>query len=276
MAFIFTLGTEKGGVGKTTFCVNLGEGTARVLRHHRAPKRRVLLVDTDSQAHSTLLTTGRSDFGPGESLYAVMMANPREQSYVLQDCVVPSTWDPDLDVLPASQAIEKAQAELVGVPDGAYRLAQVLRHVEAHYAVIIIDTRPSFSLATEMALLASSSVFIPVEPRYLETVGLASMIGKIHEISSGWQHPGLRVSGILVNKMDSRIRGHREVLANLSAHPSLGALHRGTIPVNEAIPYSHHNHQSIFSYNPTCPASRAYAALVRTVLKIGAAEGRLT
>ena len=83
---------------------------------------------------------------------------------------------------------------------------------------VVIDTRPSFSLLTEMALLAATDAIVPVEPRYLETVGLMSVIGKINDIREGWRHPQLRISGILVTKMDSRIRGHNHLLDELKAH----------------------------------------------------------
>ena len=59
-----------------------------------------------------------------------------------------------------------------------------------------------------MGLIAATDAIVPVEPRYLETVGLMSVIGKINEIREGWRQPNLRVSGILVTKMNARIRGH--------------------------------------------------------------------
>jgi len=75
-----------------------------------------------------------------------------------------------------------------------------------------------------MGLIAATDAIIPVEPRYLETVGLMSVLGKINDIREGWRHPNLRVSGILVTKMDSRIRGHNHLLEELKAHPVLGKL----------------------------------------------------
>ena len=75
---------------------------------------------------------------------------------------------------------------------------------------------------TEMGLLAGTDAIVPVEPRYLETVGLTSVIQKINDIREGWRHPNLRVSGLIVTKMDNRIRGHNHLLAELKAHPVLG------------------------------------------------------
>ena len=62
---------------------------------------------------------------------------------------------------------------------------------------------------TEMALIASTDAIVPVELCYLETVGLLSVIGKINEIRNGWRIQNLRVSGLVVTKMDKRVRGHR-------------------------------------------------------------------
>ena len=138
---------------------------------------------------------------------------------------------------------------------------------------MVIDTRPSFSLMTEMGLIAATDAIVPVEPRYLETVGLMSVIGKINEIREGWRHPNLHISGILVTKMDSRIRGHKHLLDELKAHSVLGKLLIGVIPANEAVSYAHHNHLSVFNYDPKAPASKAYAQLVGTLVRRMAKEG---
>ncbi len=118
----------------------------------------------------------------------------------------------------------------MGVAGAPYRLADPLGKIASGYAAVVIDTRPSFSLLTEMALLAATDAIVPVEPRYLETVGLMSVIGKINDIREGWRHPQLRISGILVTKMDSRIRGHNHLLDELKAHPVLGKLMLGVTP----------------------------------------------
>jgi len=238
-----------------------------VLRRADASNSRVLLIDTDSQGHATLVTTGRNDFGAEDSLYAVLTAERQQAAQTMADCIVPSTWDADLHVLPASPMLEGAERELMRVAGAPYRLAEPLSRVAPHYAAVVIDTRPSFSLLTEMGLLAATDAIVPVEPRYLETVGLMSVIGKINDIREGWRHPDLRISGILVTKTDSRIRGHNHLLDELKGHSVLGKLLIGVIPANEAVSYAHHNHLSIFNYDPKAPASRAYAQVVGTLVQ---------
>jgi hypothetical protein len=61
--------------------------------------------------------------------------------------------------------------------------------------------------------------------RYLETpVGLLSVISKINDIRDGWRIANLRVRGIVVTKMDNRVRGHHHLLEELKTHPQLNQL----------------------------------------------------
>lgn len=267
MTRTFVLTNHKGGVGKSTSATTIALGIAGVLRRAGATNSRVLLIDTDSQGHATLVTTGRNDFGAEDSLYAVLSADRPNAAQVLSQCIVQSTWDEDLHVLPASPMLEGAERELMRVAGAPYRLADPLSRIASHYAAIVIDTRPSFSLMTEMGLIAATDAIVPVEPRYLETVGLMSVMSKINEIREGWRHPNLRISGILVTKMDKRVRGHNHLLDELKGHNVLGKLLIGVIPANEAVSYAHHNHLSVFNYDPKAPASRAYAQLVGTLVR---------
>jgi len=266
MTHSIVLTNHKGGVGKSTSATTIALGLSALLRQSVAQNSRVLLIDTDSQSHATLVTTGR-DFGKDDSLYAVLMAERGDAPQVLADMITQSAWTPDLHVLPASPDLEQAERELQGTAGAPFRLADPLGKIAPHYAAIVIDTRPSFSLMTEMGLLAATDAIVPVEPRYLETVGLMSVIGKINDIRDGWRHPSLRVSGLLVTKMDKRVRGHRHLLDELKGHPILSKLLCGVVPMNEAISYAHRNHQSVFAYDPKATASKAYIQLVGRLMR---------
>src|SRR5579859_4103588 len=154
------------------------------------------------------MTTGRRDFGRDDSLYTVVSAERKSAVTTLMRCIVPSTWDEALHVLPAAALLEAAERELIGVAGAPYRLAEPLSTVASQYGAIVIDTRPSFSLMTEMGLVAATDAVIPVEPRYLETMGLLSVVNKINDVKEGWQRPALNVTSILVTKFDGRVKGH--------------------------------------------------------------------
>ncbi len=273
MTRVFVFTNHKGGVGKSTSATNLAFGISALLRRAKAPNCNVLLIDTDQQTHATLVTTGTSDYEKAQSLYAVLMAERREATQTFLDCIVPSEWDEHLHVLPASPALAVAERELSGVAGAPFRLAEPLEKVASQYAAVVIDTHPSFSLITEMALLAATDAIIPAEPRYLETVGLLNVMAKIVEVRDGWRHPNLLISGLLVTKMDSRIRGHRRLLEQLSNHPQLGKLLLGVIPANEAVSYAHSQHKSLFHYDPKATASKAYAQVAANLTRVVARGG---
>ncbi len=267
MTNVYALTNHKGGVGKSTSATTIALGISALLRDANAPKQKVLLIDTDSQGHATLVTTGRNDFGTDDSLYTVLMADRSEATQTLIDCITVSKWNDNLHVLPASPLLEQAERELQGTAGAPYRLVDPLSKIAQHYAAIVIDTRPSFSLMTEMALVAATDAIVPVEPRYLETVGLLSVIKKINDIKDGWRIQNLRVSGILVTKLDQRVKGHHLMLNDFKSHPMLGKLLIGVIPMNEAVSYAHKEHSSVFTYDPRSAASRAYAQLVGRLVR---------
>src|SRR5690606_24920757 len=153
-SFVFT--NHKGGVGKSTSATNIALGMVHLLRRANAANPRVLIIDTDSQGHASLVTTGRKDYGADDSLYTVLMADRANAPQMLLNCITQSRWDADLHILPASPMLEGAERELTGMAGAPYRLADPVSKIANQYAAIVIDTRPSFSLLTEMGLLAAT------------------------------------------------------------------------------------------------------------------------
>ena len=148
------LTNNKGGVGKTTTSVALAHGLVMLLRHNNLPHR-ILLVDADSQAHATLLTTGRRDWERSESLGEVLLTRPSKAGATLQRLIVPSTWDTDLHVIPGSPALDGVNSRLAEDHGFAVRLRHALRSVADHYDWVVIDTMPSFSRLTTLAMVLS-------------------------------------------------------------------------------------------------------------------------
>jgi chromosome partitioning protein len=99
-----------------------------VLRKAQASNCRVLLIDTDSQAHAILITTSRQDYDADNSLYTVLMADRTNAANALVASIVPSEWDPDLHILPASPILEGAERELMGVAGAPWCVPTLCNH----------------------------------------------------------------------------------------------------------------------------------------------------
>ena len=87
MTRTLVLTNHKGGVGKSTSTANIAFGLVRVLRSAGAPNPRVLLVNTDSQGHATLVTTGSKDYGTHDSLYTVLTADRKDAPRILTEFI---------------------------------------------------------------------------------------------------------------------------------------------------------------------------------------------
>jgi chromosome partitioning protein len=260
------LTNNKGGVGKTTTAVSLAHGLVILLRHNNMPHR-VLLVDADSQAHATLLATGQREWDRSESLGEALLARSDRAGAVLQRLIVPSIWDESLHVVPGSPTLDGVNSRLAEDHGFAVRLRHALRTVADQYDWVVIDTMPSFSRLTTLAMVAATDIVIPVELRFLETIGLQAIIEKISSVRQTWEIP-VRLTGILPVKYDQRVTLERENLELYAEHPFYGPrLFENSIPVNVAVSYAHDACESIFMYDERSTAARAYMGFVRELVE---------
>lgn len=94
MTRVFVFTNHKGGVGKSTSATNIALGMVHLLRRANAVNPRVLIVDTNSQSHASLVTTGRKDYGADDSLYTVLMADRTNAPQTLLNCIMQSRGIP--------------------------------------------------------------------------------------------------------------------------------------------------------------------------------------
>ncbi len=200
---VIAIVNQKGGCGKTTTTVNLAGCLA-------ADGARVLVVDLDPQAHSTL-ALGIDPETVDENLFEVL-TDP-EGAARLERVILEVT--PQLAVAPSSIVLSALEQRLAGEPieTRTERLSLALAQLPDRYDYVLIDCPPSVGLLTFNALRAAAEVIIPLETSYfaihgvqklLETVGLlAERVG--HELS-------VRV---LPTLYDGRTRFARDTLARI-------------------------------------------------------------
>jgi len=198
---IIAVTNQKGGVGKTTTCINVSAALAFM-------GYKILLVDMDPQAHSTISIVNNPHDIP-KSLFDVLM----DKSQKIEEVIVRSNI-PGMDIAISRISMAKLEPALIGEFDGHYRLRDSLNSVRDNYDFIFIDTPPTLGLITLNALVAATHILIPIQSSYLCLEGtddLLETIDKVKRIAN----PDLEILGVIITLHDRRTNISRDVVERI-------------------------------------------------------------
>ena len=239
---------QKGGVAKTSTCLNLASSLS-------AQNKRVLLIDFDVQANLSLLLGCRNK----KSFFEAMDADDGD----LTKAIIKTRHDTWL--LPSNSRMALASKKYINEPGFEYLLRKKLQRIKKVFDFIIIDTPPSGDFYTLNALLASDLAVIPTQCDYLSMNGVSHIVNMINVIGNKTKHkldfrglatlynPDNTVENVIYDKLKTQLNG-RMFKTVINRDSSLQESHIACLPV--------------FSYDKDSKSGQQYQALTQELLGI--------
>jgi chromosome partitioning protein len=253
MGTIYAIANQKGGVGKTTTCVNLAASLV-------ATRKKVLLIDMDPQGNATM-GSGIDKNAVASSVYDVLVHRQPVVEVALR------SENAGYDLLPANGDLTAAEVELLNGSEKEFRLRDALAIEQAEYDYIIIDCPPSLNMLTVNALAAADGVLIPMQCEYYALEGLTALLDTIQRVQQVL-NPQLQIEGLLRTMYDPRNSLTNEVSAQLSTHFG-ERVYRTVIPRNVRLAEAPSFGMPILAYDKQSKGAMAYLALAGEMLRRG-------
>ena len=248
MAKTIAIVNQKGGVGKSTTCVNLVSTLKEMWKS-------MLLCDFDPQANST---SGMGvDKTVSQGVYDVLINGvPAEK------VIVSTKYG---DVLPSNKVLAGAGIEMIGMDRREFLLKDALDQVADRYDYIFIDCPPSLELLTLNALCAADTLLVPVQGEYYALEGLSDLMNTVRVVKRG-MNPKLELEGVLMTMFDSRTNLALQVAEEVKRYFP-GKVYATVIPRNVRLSEAPSHGKPINYYDRTSRGAAAYAALAEEFLK---------
>ena len=251
MGKVVAIALQKGGVGKTTTCINLAAYLAQ-------EGKKVLIVDFDPQ-HNASSGVGVEITDKTVSIYNVMcdQVDPTD--------AIQLTAVKGLEILPSTQDLVGAEIELVRMSGRERVLRNCLEKIKDSYDYIFIDCPPTLTLLTVNALTAADTVIIPILCEYFALEGISQLIRAIRLIKKQGLNPTIDIEGVLVTMMTHSILT-QQVQAELLKFFGRKVF-TTKIPRNVRLAEAPSYGKPICLYDNRCPGARAYHDFALEFLK---------
>ncbi|WP_010077864.1 ParA family protein [Liquorilactobacillus mali] len=171
----------KGGVGKTTLCLEIANFLANKKSEHSEKNYRVLLIDIDPQANLTQALN--EHYFPQKEKFdksIEVIFNKKPEGFNPGDVIV--QLEKNIDLIPGE--LETIFLERSSGNSTSQKLLDFIidYKIRNNYDFIMIDCPPTYSIYTETALFISDYYFVPVIPDKYSTLGVDLLERVVHDI----------------------------------------------------------------------------------------------
>ena len=246
MGKVIAFTNQKGGVGKTTTCINMSVCMALM-------GKKVLILDIDPQGNATS-GLGLDKSGDLKSVFDVISGD------CLAKDAIKRTEIEGLDIIPANLDLAGAEVELVYMKSRENKLKELISGLLNDYDYITIDCPPALGLLTVNALTASDGVIIPIQCEFFALEGLSQLMNTIRLVKKKGLNPKLNIEGVVLTMRDSRSNLGRQVAEEIGKFFG-STVFSTTIPRNVRLAEAPSYGQPIYLYDKSCAGNIAYIKL---------------
>lgn len=250
MGKIIAIANQKGGVGKTTSCINLA---ASLVAHNR----RVLLVDIDPQGNATM-GSGVDKSKLNYSINDVLLDEADIHQALLGT-------QAGYDLVPANDDLTFAELSLMQLSRKEYRLSHALAKLRCSYDYVLIDCPPSVNMLTINAMTAANGILVPMQCEYYSLEGLTGLVKVIDKLRANL-NPKLELVGLLRTMYDARNNLTNEVSEQLFKHFG-DKVYQTVIPRNVRLAEAPSFGLPALLYDKRSQGAQAYLELAGELLK---------
>lgn len=252
MGKIIAFANQKGGVGKTTTCVNVATYMALM-------DKKVLILDLDPQGNATS-AVGINKTKELKTIYDLI---GEESSYeeVIQQTIVDNLY-----IIPSTVDLAGAEVELIQFPQRERIIKKILDEIKGSYDFILIDCPPSLGLITVNALTASDSVLIPIQCEFFALEGLTQLMNTIRLIKYKGLNENLDIEGVVMTMKDKRYNLTNQV-SNEIIKFFKQKVYLTTIPRNVRLAEAPSHGLPVALYDANSKGAEAYLSLAEEIMK---------
>jgi len=255
---VYSIASQKGGVGKSSTVLNLGTALSLM-------GKKVLCVDLDPQGSLTICAGVKKPDKLTHSTYTLLNAVlDKETLPESGEYIVPCE---KIDVIPCNirlAAFETNRGHEMGVQK---TLQKALAPLREQYEIILIDTGPSLGVLTANAITASDSVIIPVTPQLLSAVGLKLLINTVETVKEHF-NPNVVIEGILMTMCDTRTNLYKKItkiMEQMTVSLSF-RIFNTIIPHSTNVGEANLRCQSVLTFDGQCKPSQAYMEFAKELM----------